>query len=365
MSQKSSIINHQSSICVYRPRLHVLSIALVVCTFVLVALGGNVTSRDAGLSVPDGFTVFGHFLWSFPVSQWVGNIFHEHIHRLMGSAVGLLTLAVCLWVMVVEKRRWMRWLAIGLFAGVVTQGILGGLRVSEISTTLAILHGITGQLVFTLTVVTAAALGRHWFNATTQDRPPQDNFAFNGKLSLALLAVIFVQLALGATVRHTHSALAIPDFPTAYGQVIPPFNPDVIRHKLDKVPYESFIAYYQPWQVALHFAHRVWALVVVGTAVWLVGRIGPSGASRKLTFPLAMLGLMLMAQVALGAMVIWTQCTPDIATAHQSLGAIILATATLIAIRSHLPPLPTPTAVDIDKATAKVQNSTSWKAVKA
>src|SRR5690606_23908479 len=84
----------------YRTWLHRFACLLVVATFVLVASGGNVTSRDVGLAVPDGFTVFGHFLWAFPYEEWKGGIFHEHIHRLKGSVIGLLTIGLCVWLWV-------------------------------------------------------------------------------------------------------------------------------------------------------------------------------------------------------------------------------------------------------------------------
>src|SRR2546426_8755853 len=69
----------------------------------------------------------------------VGGIFYEHSHRLIGAAVGLLTLglAAALW----GAGGWFRWLGLAAVVAVVAQGVLGGLRVVLLEDTLAIVHG--------------------------------------------------------------------------------------------------------------------------------------------------------------------------------------------------------------------------------
>jgi cytochrome c oxidase assembly protein subunit 15 len=108
------------------------ALATAVATLVLIGLGGLVTSHEAGLSVPDWPTTYGYNMFLFPVSKWVGGIFFEHTHRLMASLVGFLTAILAIWLWIKEPRRWMRWLGIAAFFGVVLQGVLGGLRVVKL-----------------------------------------------------------------------------------------------------------------------------------------------------------------------------------------------------------------------------------------
>src|ERR687886_2242 len=93
---------------VYRPRLHAYALALSVCTFLLLFVGGMVTSTNSGLSVPDWPTTFGRNMFLFPPSMMKGGIFYEHGHRLFASAVGFLTIGNCVAFWIVERRRWLQ-----------------------------------------------------------------------------------------------------------------------------------------------------------------------------------------------------------------------------------------------------------------
>src|SRR5437660_9332052 len=97
-------------------------------TLALICLGGLVTSHDAGMAVPDWPNTFGHNLFFFPISKWVGGIFYEHTHRLVASGVGILTAVLAVWLWLKESRRWLRWLGVLAFFAVALQGVLGGLR---------------------------------------------------------------------------------------------------------------------------------------------------------------------------------------------------------------------------------------------
>src|SRR2546427_8988228 len=98
---------------------HRLALLTTVATFPLLFVGGLVTNTGSALAVPDWPTTFGYNMFLYPWSRMVGGIFYEHTHRLLGSAVGLLTitLAVCLWF--TETRRWMRLLGIVAVAAVI------------------------------------------------------------------------------------------------------------------------------------------------------------------------------------------------------------------------------------------------------
>lgn len=319
-----------------RPWLHRLAVVAAAVTFVVLVSGGNVTSRDAGLAVPDGYTVFGHVLWAFPYSQWVGNVFHEHIHRLNGSVIGMLSivLAVCL-VATEKRRRWVRLAGLVMVLMVLVQGALGAMRVNQISTALAVVHAVHGQLVFCMMVLLAAAASRYGQGMLRPVSAKVDPML--GRLSLAVWGVMVVQLILGAVVRHTGSGLAIPDFPSAYGGFVPPLTDSGVRAAIDRMPYEQVVGYYTAGQVGVHWAHRMWAVVVAGLVVWLATAVHRrAGGETALTRPAMGMMVLLVVQVALGAMVIWTGRTPDVATAHQAVGAALLGLATLLALRIHL-----------------------------
>ena len=104
----------------HQPALHAFAVITAVSTLVLICFGGLVTSHGAGLAVPDWPNSYGYNMFLFPVSMWVGGIFYEHTHRLVASAVGLLTLILSLWLWLRDPRKWLRWL------GVVALGVGGG-----------------------------------------------------------------------------------------------------------------------------------------------------------------------------------------------------------------------------------------------
>ncbi len=326
--------------------LHRYAVLLVVATFVLVASGGNVTSRDAGLAVPDGFTVYGYFLWTFPMELWRGNIFHEHIHRLKGSAIGLMTIVLAAWMWRACGRDWRRGLGLVALALVIVQGVMGGLRVEfarflpAMELPFRVAHAVTGQLFLCLTVLVAVTTSRVWHDRVIagEGRDRQSAGAAARTTCFALIAVLLLQLVLGAAMRHTRSGLAIPDFPSSYGSIVPPLTDAGIAAAMDEhVGYDQMHAYYTPMQVMLAFGHRAWAAAVVIAAAMVLSRVGPVAREDAVVrAPLLLLTLLLIVQIGLGAATIWTKLHPDVATAHQAIGAAILAAATWLMLRVHL-----------------------------
>src|SRR6266496_6384873 len=117
---------------------HRLAVILACATFPLLFIGGLVTSKGAGLAVPDWPTTFGYNMFLYPWSKMVGNIFYEHSHRLVASAVGLLTIALAIAFWLEERRHWLRRLGVAALLLVILQGVIGGLRVVLLEHTLAI-----------------------------------------------------------------------------------------------------------------------------------------------------------------------------------------------------------------------------------
>ncbi|HEY4414229.1 MAG TPA: COX15/CtaA family protein, partial [Verrucomicrobiae bacterium] len=130
--------------------LHWFAVLTAVATFLLLGLGGLVTSHEAGMSVPDWPTSYGYNMFMLPLKYWKGGAFFEHTHRLLASGIGLLTTILAVWLWFKDSRKWMRWLGVIAFFGVVVQGILGGLRVDLINAQLGVFHGIIAQAFFIL-----------------------------------------------------------------------------------------------------------------------------------------------------------------------------------------------------------------------
>jgi len=192
---------------------HRLALLLVCATFLLLFIGGLVTSKGAGLAVPDWPTTFGHNMFFYPWSKMVGNIFYEHSHRLVASFVGLVTIAFTVTVWLRESRAWLRWLAAAALALVIVQGVLGGLRVVLLEQTLAIVHAATAQAFFALTVGLAVLTSKEWLGLPEPMNSLNDGGRLR-RLCLATTALIYTQVIIGAVLRHTgervdaHMALA-------------------------------------------------------------------------------------------------------------------------------------------------------------
>ena len=189
----------------FSPWPHRLAVILACATFPLLFIGGLVTSLGVGLAVPDWPTTFGYNMFLYPWSKMIGGVFYEHSHRLVASCVGLLTIALTLTLWLKEPRRWLRWLGVAALALVIVQGVLGGLRVVLLQSTLAIIHACFAQAFFALTVSLALFTAREWRN------PPQGAPLSDGgrlrRLAAITTALIYCQIVFGAMLRHTGAHL--------------------------------------------------------------------------------------------------------------------------------------------------------------
>jgi len=169
------------------------------CVFPLIFVGAGVTSKDAGMVFPDWPTSDGHVI--NPPNWWQGDHTRwEHGHRLIGWTVGMLS---CVLVAVTwSYGGWARRAGIATLLAIIAQGVMGGIRVREISTTWAMLHGIWGQVCFCLACIAALITSAGW----VQRNPTRFSkyASFSRRLSVLLVVSVFVQLVLGAMVRHFH-----------------------------------------------------------------------------------------------------------------------------------------------------------------
>lgn len=281
------------------PGVHRFAVFTSVMTFLLLCAGALVTSTGSGLAVPDWPLSYGQF---FP--PMVGGVLFEHGHRLVAGTVALLTAgqAVMLWV--TEPRPWVRRLGVVAVFMVLAQALLGGMTVLfRLPVAVSVAHACLAQLFFSVTVILALVTSRRWLGPMIPAHPSSTSKL--PWLCLALSFVIFLQLLMGAIMRHTGSGLAIPDFPTAFGGVFPP---------------------QYTFPIAIHFAHRVGALFVVILTVWIATRV-LSRFSEQFELVIAS-GLVVAAaafQVMLGASVIWLKRPVPLTTAHLAIGAFCFA----------------------------------------
>src|SRR5437588_6437686 len=131
-------------------------------TLLLICSGGMVTSKGVGLAVPDWPTTFGYNMFLFPVSKWIGGVLFEHTHRLIASTVGLLTIILAIWLWRTEDRQSIKTLGLIAVAGVILQGILGGLRVTMLKDQIGIFHACLAQAFLGLIGLIAVVTSNFW-----------------------------------------------------------------------------------------------------------------------------------------------------------------------------------------------------------
>jgi len=281
--------------------LHRFAVLTAISTLALIVAGGLVTSTESGLSVPDWPLSYGKLM-----PPMVGGVFYEHGHRMVATAVGVLTLILAIWLARSESRRWVRRLGMLAVAAVIAQGVLGGLTVLFLlPTAVSVAHACLAQAFFCLVVAIAVVTSPRFHSLSPRERAGVRGLPSVTRLAALTAGAVFLQLAIGAVMRHTKAGLAIPDFPLSLGRIVPPL--------------ESF-------PVAIAFAHRVWALVVAGivfaTAV-AAARTRRPGLKRTGVF----LGSLVLVQIALGAATVLSGKAVAITTAHVATGALLLGTS--------------------------------------
>lgn len=328
--------------------LHKYAIFVACCTFVLIFAGGLVTSTGSGLSVPDWPLSFGKF---FPKME--GGVLFEHGHRMIAGSVGVLTmiLAILLWKF--ESKVRVKYLGFFAVISVLLQAVLGGITVLlKLPLWVSVSHAGLAQFFFCLIVAIVAATAPNWyllnertgniFNNAKMVRNISKNLSTIIFLSIVTTIAIYMQILLGAVMRHIGAGLAIPDFPLSFGHVIPPEN---------------------SWtpSVIIHFAHRIGAFIVaimvimitVNLSKFCKDRVG--SISRLRTFSISeenrfmkifylklqrlaiFTHFLLFVQLFLGALTIWTGKSVVVVTSHVAVGSLLLAAMLVITLQTcHL-----------------------------
>jgi cytochrome c oxidase assembly protein subunit 15 len=298
-------------------------VLLACATFRLIWIGGEVTTYNAGMAVPDWPTTYGYNPFLYPIETWVygpWDLFIEHGHRLFASLVGLVVIALCASLWLTKASRGLKALGLLALAGVIFQGVLGGMRVRLDERTLAMIHGCFGPLFLAFTAALAVVTSKRWHElAGSIDVGPTRALSF---MVLGLPLVAYLQLILGAQVRH-HTIDQRPDI----------FQSHVVSHVVLGVTL---------------------ALLVLATTV-VIWRKSPQ--SMALVRPATLLSGLVLVQILLGAATWiskygWPAFLSDsasaatftvqadgwrqaqITTAHVATGSLILAISTVLALRT-------------------------------
>ncbi len=286
---------------------HRFTILTALSTLVLMGWGAFVTSIEAGLAVPDWPSSYDSY---DPFNPWPGwwrvtPLLAEHGHRLLGLLVGFLTTILAVWTWFTESRRWLRWLAFGALALVSFQGLLGGLRVVWLSLDLAVVHAATAQLFLGLIVALAAFTSKWWLALDAASDSLRDHRL--RRLALAAPAAVWLQVILGALVRHPGTGI-------------------------------------HPWLVGLHIGGAV--LVAVVVAAFLLRVRDGFRETRVLYRGSWVLAGLVVVQVILGltayfvtlddaGMLQPSNLQVVVNTAHAVIGALLMAGAVLAALGAH------------------------------
>jgi len=296
----------------YRPALAIFAGIGSAWVFVLVTLGAFTTSIGAGMAFPDWPLSNG----SLNPTGWLDNLsmFAEHSHRLSAGVMSTITIVLAVWLWRTDERAWLRKLAIFAVVLVLAQAVVGGLRVlldhlqietanTSVGRLFAMLHACLAQFFACTLIAIATACTRWWLEGTVS---VSDGVRRAGFICVSLL---FIQLAIAAVMRHSFAGLAILTFPhsTFSGGLLP-----VVWN----------------FRIAIHFAHRVMALIVALAIVLFAFRIwadrrSPIGMRLGAAFLVGLVAL----QIYLGAQIIWTLRSATMTTAHVLVGALTLATA--------------------------------------
>ncbi|MFQ5743027.1 MAG: heme A synthase [Acidobacteriota bacterium] len=290
-------------------RLHHFALLTAAATFLLVIAGGLVTSTGSGLAVPDWPLSYGTL---FP--PMVGGIFYEHGHRMVAGGVGLMTMVLAIWLWLRDSRRWLRWLGVAAVLAVLIQATLGGMTVLFLlPAPISVGHAGLAMAFFSLIASLAVFTSPTWNRPLVRQPLP-------GSLPLPRLAVVatvavYLQILLGAAVRHTGAGLACPDFPLCNGSLFP---------AVDSIG------------MGLHLAHRGGAAVATILVGWVAWRILRDHRSiSQLCFPALIALALVVVQILLGALTIWSRLAVVLTTAHVAGGALLLVTMVILTLRSH------------------------------
>lgn len=307
--------------------MHRFAVVCAVVVLGVIVFGGHTTTHNAGMAFADWPTSAGYQMFVLPMEIMFDDLFKflEHSHRLIAALAGLCTVVLAGWLIVGERRLWVKGLGVAAAALVLIQGILGGVRVLWNMEILGAFHGVLGQSYFVVMVTLAWVTSRFWLNFRPDANRPLPGW-FGVAVGL-ICAGLLVQLSLGAGMRQFHNPdPAVPDFPMAYGVWWPKVSGEGLS-QINQLRTDTLgLSRVQAAEVHLHLAHR-YGGILLGLAVLAVSLVGPSLVKGYHWLACMTSGWMVLVggQVMLGVLVVLSGKHPEITTFHVILGAVVLA----------------------------------------
>jgi cytochrome c oxidase assembly protein subunit 15 len=233
-------------------------------------------------------------------------------------------LSIALWK--VEPRRWVRIFGVCAVAGVCLQGLLGGLRVVLIKDEIGVFHALLAQSFLVAISILAIVTSRPFVEKRWADYEPHPTLRW---WAFGVTGLILLQLGIGATMRHEHIGLSIPDFPLAYGSWVPDTSPAALE-KINTQRIADGEMKTTALQVWIQMSHRVLAVLIAGAVLaffWKArrDREPPSGSVDDLDRDLRADQARRLDNLVNKA--------ADVATAHMALGALCLLVGALLSFR--------------------------------
>jgi cytochrome c oxidase assembly protein subunit 15 len=313
------------------PLFRRLALVSACLAFGVIVLGAWVRLSEAGLGCPDWPGCYGHLT----VDQAARNVdaineqfahrpfeydkaLKEMVHRYFASGLGFLILVLA--GLALANRRDPNQpvtLPVALVGLVILQGLLGMWTVTLLLKPLiVVLHLLGGLATFALLA---------WLAMRAETSPATSETAGLRKFAAIGMAVLLLQIALGGWTSSNYAALACPDFPTCQNAAWPHMDVKdafVLWRGLG-IDYEGGVLDH-PARVAIHFVHRLGAVVTAVVLGWLA-----FAASRKTNAPAVrtaggLLGLVLIAQLVLGPVMVMKTLPLSLATAHNGVAALLL-----------------------------------------
>ena len=314
-------------------------LTFIACLVAVIVLGMGVFTRlaDAGLGCPDWPTCYGHVLWpnedhevaraneaypDMPVEH--DKTWPEMIHRYLASSLGLFTIGILVFSLRSREPKQPVKLPMFLLGFIILQGMFGMWTVTlKLWPQVVTAHLLGGFTTLSLLWLLTLRLNNfHWQIPAIAE----DKLKAIRPLAVIGLLIVVIQIALGGGTTSNSADIACPDFPTCQGAWLPPMNfaegfnitqhigPNYLGGTMDNAA-----------RVAIHFSHRVGAIVIAAYLIFLAIKLcGLSlAAAKKLAVAIV---VVLTAQISLGISNVVFHFPIDVAVAHNLVGALLLLT---------------------------------------